>query len=447
VRRSHSVQKGLILLCVIIALGGGWLLFTRRLPRQVVVAGITVSLDNRQQFDAALDELEEQALGQTVYIITDDQVWEVTGLDLGVRIDRDAMWESVHELCPRDIFPVRFWRSCQVEGPLHLVVDQSLIRDYLARLGALYWQAPQNAAYDSPESIRPEKPGRVLDINVTADRVLSALQNAMTTVVAQTDVIAPAVSQTQLSDFIADHHLASYTTYFDVANTGRVANITAAAAMLDGYILEPGVTFSFNQVVGPRTLERGFHIAEEIINQELVPGVGGGVCQASSTLYNAALLSGLEIVYRRPHSKPLGYVPIGRDATVYYDVIDLRFRNPYPFSIAIRAKAQDNALRISILAPEPIDVSYEVVVTDITQLPFQEQLIPSNEVPYGYSVLVQAGQTGWVGRTWRVAYDTLGREVFREQISHDIYPAKPVIFQVHPDSLTQTEEDTADYIE
>jgi vancomycin resistance protein YoaR len=444
VRGLKVRRRALLLICGFIVMGGGVLFYIRRLPRQVVVAGITLPLDDRQQFDTALDMLEEHILETPLYIVADEQVWEVTGRSLGVRLDRVAMWESAQEQCPSGALLGRLRRVCLTDEPLRLLIDQSFVRDYLARLGALYWRAPQNATYDELGRIQPEKSGRVLNIDVTLERLLTALHYGTPTVVAQTQVITPAVTQAALLQLRAEHALASYTTYFDVTDVGRTANIVAATIMLDGFVLEPGATFSFNQVVGPRTIERGFHVAEEIINQELVPGVGGGVCQTSSTLYNAALLSGLEIVYRRPHSKPLGYVPTGRDATVYYDSIDLRFRNPYHFSIVIRAGVHYNALRITIFAPEPPAVRYDIVVAEVSELPFKAEFIASAEVPPGESIQVQAGQTGWVGRIFRVAYDAAGRELYREQISHDLYPAKPVIFKVHPNTYYPKDASAAD---
>ena len=182
----------------------------------------------------------------------------------------------------------------------------------MARLGALYWRAPQNATYDELGRIQPEKSGRVLNIDVTLERLLTALHYGTPTVVAQTQVITPAVTQAALLQLRAEHALASYTTYFDVTDVGRTANIVAATIMLDGLSLNRGDILLQS---GSGTADDRARFSRSGRDHQ------SSWCPASAAasvkphpLYNAALLSGLEIVYRRPHSKPLGYVPTGRNA-------------------------------------------------------------------------------------------------------------------------------------
>ena len=106
--------------------------------------------------------------------------------------------------------------------------------------------------------------------------------------------------------------LGSYTTYGG-GSSGRIANIQLACESRNDVILNPGDTFSYNDTVGERTIERGFQSAPVIANGQLVPGIGWGICQVSSTLYAACLNAGLEIVERYPHSKPVAYIPSGMD--------------------------------------------------------------------------------------------------------------------------------------
>lgn len=121
--------------------------------------------------------------------------------------------------------------------------------------------------------------------------------------------------------------VASFTTYFSPANAARVNNIRQVAQLLDGRVIRPGETFSFNEAVGPRTRAAGFDEAPVISNGVLTQGVGGGICQVSTTLFNAALLAGLPITERAPHSFYIERYPVGRDATVSYGTQDLRFTN------------------------------------------------------------------------------------------------------------------------
>ncbi len=142
--------------------------------------------------------------------------------------------------------------------------------------------------------------------------------------------------------------LSTFTTYFDGSNMNRTSNIRLAAGKLNGTVLESGKTLSFNDIVGARVKERGFLPAKIIEKGEFVEGVGGGVCQVSTTLYNAALLSGLKIVEYHPHSLAVSYVPPSRDAMVSGTYFDLKISNPYNTPVYIRAKTVNGSVTFSI---------------------------------------------------------------------------------------------------
>lgn len=126
-------------------------------------------------------------------------------------------------------------------------------------------------------------------------------------------------------------------------------NIRQAVLALDGLVIEPGETFSFNEVVGPRTPERGYREAPAFMERDLVTSIGGGICQVSSTVYNAAALAGLRIVERHAHSRRVLSVPPGRDATVWYGMADLRFKNNQSHPLRMRLRLADEALHVSVL--------------------------------------------------------------------------------------------------
>ena len=136
--------------------------------------------------------------------------------------------------------------------------------------------------------------------------------------------------------------LCSYTTYFDSKNEARSHNIRLAASLIDGTVLQNLEIFSFNKVVGQRTAERGFKRAAIIENGEFVEGTGGGVCQVSTTLYNAALLSGCKVVEYHPHSLAVSYVPPSRDAMVSGTFFDLKFKNATGSTIYIKSVTGEN---------------------------------------------------------------------------------------------------------
>lgn len=140
--------------------------------------------------------------------------------------------------------------------------------------------------------------------------------------------------------------ISAYTTYYDKGDIGRCQNIAIAASLIDGVTLQGYGEFSFNATVGKRTEEAGFRQAKIIVNGEYVSGVGGGVCQVSTTLYNAALKAGLQAVEYHPHSLRVGYVPPSRDAMVSSGS-DLKLFNPHAFPVYLSAKVVDGGVCVT----------------------------------------------------------------------------------------------------
>ena len=149
-----------------------------------------------------------------------------------------------------------------------------------------------------------------------------------------------------------DKSLGRYATSLEARTRGQKSNARLAAQRVDGVTLESGEVFSFNRHVGPWTPDRGYVIAPVSYDGELVADWGGGVCQTSTTLYNAALLAGLEVAERRRHTWAPRYVPPGRDAAVAQFEIDLKLRNPYPWPVRIRARASGESIGFEIQGRE-----------------------------------------------------------------------------------------------
>ena len=138
--------------------------------------------------------------------------------------------------------------------------------------------------------------------------------------------------------------VAKFSTDYKGGNKNRIHNIKRAADAINGTILQPGETFSFNETVGPASKQAGYKKARIFVRGQDAEGYGGGICQVSSTLYNAADLAGLEITERHPHSKKVSYVPDGRDAATSYGGVDLRFTNTKTYPIQITATTTEETI-------------------------------------------------------------------------------------------------------
>lgn len=191
--------------------------------------------------------------------------------------------------------------------------------------------------------------GRRLDVKKTFDALKQQLDQGM---VDRVNLVIDNQAQPTISDKDLESItvvLGHYQTHFDAGNTSRTHNIFLASEKVNGVLLSPNQVFSFNQIVGERTAEAGYDDAPVFIGGKLVPGIGGGICQVSSTLFNTALLSGMSIVERDTHFSPVGYIPAGRDATVAYGYIDFQFRNSYGNPVYVVSQMNGGTLDIYIL--------------------------------------------------------------------------------------------------
>jgi len=164
----------------------------------------------------------------------------------------------------------------------------------------------------------------------------------------KTESIPPALSTETAAAWEINGKISSYKTVFDSSQWERTKNIKLAASHLQDILLMPGEEFSFNEATGPRTEALGYQQAYIINNNKFELGIGGGVCQVSSTLYNAVLKAGLPVTERFPHSLPVSYVPEGKDAAVSYGIMDFKFLNNLDVPIVIDSKIVANKLQISL---------------------------------------------------------------------------------------------------
>lgn len=224
--------------------------------------------------------------------------------------------------------------------------------------------------------------------------------------------------------------LATHTTYFNELDSNRTQNIKVAAKNIDGTIIKAGEIFSFNEVVGARTKKRGFKEAVEIINNQYVTGVGGGVCQVSSTLYNAVLFAGLKIVERKNHSRPVNYIPLGRGATVYYDLIDFKFKNNFSKPMMIIAKVVQDQLTITLLGTDP-GINVEVITSSPEIIDPQIIKKTDKKLKRGRKKIVQDGEVGYKVTTRRIIKS--GSKIIENSlIAKDIYEPIDKVIKVNP---------------
>jgi len=198
-----------------------------------------------------------------------------------------------------------------------------------------------------------------------------------------------------LGDTLFKQSLSKYTTIYDAGNANRSHNIALAAKTINGTIVMPGETFSYNGILGNTNKEKGYKLGTAYVGGKVVESYGGGICQVSSTLYNSALYANLEIVERYNHSYVVSYVPAGRDATVAYGGKDFKFKNNRTYPIRIDASAKNGVVSISIKGIKE-DTDYEVVLTSSVLSTTPRSVIYENnsEMDEGTQKVIQKGYDG-----------------------------------------------------
>ncbi|MBR5236593.1 MAG: VanW family protein [Clostridia bacterium] len=268
--------------------------------------------------------------------------------------------------------------------------------------------------------ITDEKVGIVFDKSA-AQAIIDATLDQVIVIPIQTTL--PAVTAEQIRADLFCDQLGYYSTKYNAGDVPRSHNVALASQKINEVVLAPGDVFSYNDTVGPRTTERGFRVANVYVGNRVEPGVGGGICQVSSTLYNAVVLADLKIETRTNHSLPVTYVPLGRDATVSYGSIDFKFSNNTEAPIKIVASAGGGINKIAIYGTKEnknktIEISSQCIATSAPKLLQKED--PT--LPEGTVEVEQKGANGSTYNTYKITKEN-GKVVKSEFLAKSTYVA------------------------
>ncbi|RJS59884.1 hypothetical protein CJ483_07195 [Bacillus sp. PK3_68] len=233
-------------------------------------------------------------------------------------------------------------------------MDLNKLQVFMNRLDKKVYKEPVNATLNEGGEIVPAQSGTALDREEFIKQFYTFFYGGQSTAIAiPKKGVYPKVDSELLAE-ISTREIGRFTTYFAESNKERSYNIFLATKAVNNYVLFPGETFSFNKVVGERTEAKGYKRAPVIVKGELAEDIGGGICQVSSTLFNAVNVKGIQIVERYSHSRRVPYVPPGKDATVSWWGPDFAFKNEYNYPILIRATSRNGKMMIRILSSEDV---------------------------------------------------------------------------------------------
>ncbi|HEU4752356.1 MAG TPA: VanW family protein, partial [Armatimonadota bacterium] len=413
----------------------------------VSLAGVPVGGKSADELRKVADDLSARLLGYPVTVRYGRRRESTTPAKLGGKADPKAAVEAVLALSSEqpgffDRIRETFTGKEAKDIPLPVQLSEEGVRKGLLRFSVRIGEEPKEARLTKVNgqfrSSEP-RPGKELDsaaitraLQAALDaadlrsRVAASLETdrrkwlaaqAALDLPAATREAQPRITLEQLRPITAT--LATFST--PLAGTrNRVHNISLACKAIDGTVLLPGDVFSYNETVGPRVPSAGFREAPVIIRGELQKGTGGGICQVSSTLYNAILLADLSIVRRSHHAFPVHYVPAGRDATVVDGAIDFKFKNPLEHPIAIDAKVSRGRVLISVYGHPDDRRQVEIVRSGISRLEPSVRTVSDPRLPRGRRVVEKKAQGGQRVTVTRVVKKD-GQVLRREVVSRDYY--------------------------
>lgn len=318
-----------------------------------------------------------------------------------------------------------------VEIPIVYTVDAAATRRAIAEMSATIVTEPVEAEVTVTNGrlvvTKPSRDGVVVAESASVNLVIAGLTRRDATIGLVVAVRRPVLSTEDAQRMTEP--VASFTTRFGY-NPDRIHNIGLAAGSLRGHLVPPGGVLSYNQVVGPRDPRRGYRKAPVLVNDILVPGDGGGVCQVSSTLFNAALLADMKVETRTNHSSPVPYLAAGRDATVNYGSIDLRLRNTSGQPLLIWSEVTSRTLTFTMFAPPRPGREVEIIVTDHTWLPAPTHTVTKDDpfLPVG-ETKIDPPKRGLRARTIRIVREN-GQIVREEVVALNYYKPVPRTIRV-----------------
>lgn len=402
----------------------------------VTVDNIAVGGLSREAAQRKIETILQERITQYPIVLTEgDKSYPLPPDDIQLQFDSEELVKQAYGVGRTgSVFTqlsdwyTAFNAGCTI--PLNLRYNHDQLEKFIKTLVPVIDREARNATlviHDGKPAVKNELFGK----NIVIDKTIAAFDNELSqhtsfNLPIVVEQIQPAVVAADLNNI--DSLLISYTTLINDNSMNRTDNILLAASHLNGKLIKPGEIFSFNDSVGPRLDKFGYKEAPASTNGKVVSDIGGGVCQVSSTLYNAALLADMTILERNSHFSPPDYVSLGRDATVADNLLDLRFQNTSVNPVYIVSEVVGNALTIYFYGKDNPDApDIHIVTTDEKVLEPTTVIKEDDSLSVGNEIIEDPGRQGYEVTTYRIKSKN-GQEISRELLATDKFlPSEKII--------------------
>lgn len=407
------------------------LLATEGIYQGITIGGVDVAGMSKEEAVAALQQQYTDAVdNQKVTISFEEDKWEMTFRELGAGYHLEEAVETAYQTGREGTDKERFavGKTLLKEGmdiEVEFTYEDEAMQAALDQVAEEFDRHAEDSTVSRSNGkfvITEEKAGRVMDREKTQANVAAVLE----TKVSGTAQIVAEVEEPKITAEDNSHVtdlIGSFKTTYTMSDKNRNTNLAVGCNYINGTVVTPGEVFSANVELGPQTYAGGYRDAAVYNNGKVESGIAGGVCQVTTTLYNAAIMAELEIVERYPHSMTVGYVPLGRDAAVAGNYKDLKFRNNTEYPILIEAYASGGNLVMNIYGHEEHSSSRKVefqTVYESTIAKPAEIVTEDPEMPEGERKVTSKGKEGCKVSVYKIVYEN-GKQISKEWFSSSSY--------------------------
>ncbi len=409
-----------------------------RIKEGIYISGVDVS---GMTYAEAMDTMENYVEGlrdtEITLVVGGGQEVTVKAGEMGLDWDNPEVIDEAVNMAQEGNVIVRYkmmkdLQHDNVQLQLAISFDKDMIQELLTEKCSVYDSAKENAALsrvDGEFVVAEGASGYTLDVFASVDAVCNFMLNewshqpeSVALVVEEDKPLGSAEELAMVQDV-----LGTFTTSYSSSGSSRSANVANGCSLINGITLYPGEEFSTLEAITPFTKENGYHMAGSYLNGKVVDSLGGGICQVSSTLYNAVLLSELEVTERHNHSMIVSYVSASADAAIAESAgKDFKFVNNTDYPIYIEGVTQNKKITVTIYGKETRSSDREVIYTSqVLEVinPGTDVIYVDEAQPIGY-IVTESAHIGYKARLWKTVKEN-GVEVEKTQVNSSSYKATP----------------------
>lgn len=455
-KRKYIVA--IVLIVLLAAIGGGAVAYMNSVANQdnyftgVQIESVDLSGLSKEEAQAKFDEYWNSLLATEVELKVGEKSKQVSLQDLGLTYTNEEILEEAYNVGRDGNLFTNFFKIKSLEkNPETLSLDMSFeeetLQEVMKKKTKKFQKKKKNASITRENGefvITDEVNGVKIDydesIKLFTEKVASDWEDrAAFSFDMVTEVTVPEYTADMMKEI--QDKLGSYSTSYSSSAWGRKQNLKTGASFINGSVVYPGETFSVYEAVAPFTYERGYELAGAYLNGETVESMGGGICQVSTTLYNAVLRAELEIVERSPHSMTVSYVPLSADAAIAGTYKDFKFKNDTDTPIYIEGYGDGATLSFTIWGKETRDSNrtIEFYSETISSTAPKEEEVKDPELEEGKTKIISKGHTGYRAKLWKII-KVDGVETERVLVNESSYSASKTKIAVGTKKPEEKEE-------